>query len=212
MTDGPMRKPLLLFASPGALDDRADATGSRYVQMAQALASAADVLVAAPGETTPPARVQVVRYESQIALHALVHNCDIAVLPAALFERFPALVWAHARLVVDLHDGLVPQSPARRVGDFFLCRSEEERQAWLRMLFEHGRLSGASYRSRRGQDRFAAVVTSTSVEELRAYCASVLQETSSPWSTPRAALQAWRVLRQNGAATFLRVALAHLRG
>jgi len=216
-----MRNPLVLVASPVALDDRAHTSAARPAQIARALAAQADVILAAPHPAVAgDVGVRLIGYESERSLHALVDNCDVAVLPVALFERFPTLVWAHSRLVVDLHDGLAPASPGRRVGDFFLCGSAADRETWLRVLFEHGRLSARDYRQRDRLLRFAAVVESPAggqsawaqaTAPLRAYCASVRQETSTPWSTPRALTQAWRVFRRNGPGTFLRVALAHLK-
>src|SRR5207247_5686827 len=103
------------------------------------------------------------------ALRHLAEDADVVLLQGWVLARNPLLRTAGARLVVDLYDpfplehlamGEVEDQPRWlaswdevlgtlldqvRLGDFFLCASERQRDFWLGMLLALNRLNAGTY-------------------------------------------------------------------
>jgi glycosyltransferase involved in cell wall biosynthesis len=100
----------------------------------------------------------------------VAREADAIILQGTALEAFPWLARARGRLIVDLYDPFhlenlelyrhAPAGPAQnrlewdlrilvnqlRVGDFFLCATDRQRDYWLGMLSGAGRLGAADYR------------------------------------------------------------------
>ena len=142
--------------------------GIRYWELARHLGRHADVILAIPN--TPVIHgdtFRIVQYEPH-QLRALLGWCDVLV---AQGFRLPmsALYFTRKVLVIDLYDPLplelleqfrgVSTHRARltqryvaihlhhllRIGDFFLCAGERQRDFWLGMLAAAGRLNRFTY-------------------------------------------------------------------
>ena len=119
----------------------------RPLGLASGLASVAEVVVAAPAgrEGLPTAAVSV--YRSGAELARLADEADVVVVDEAALRATPALLPTGALLVVDLaHRTLL--GPATRTeladvlarGDAFLCATEPQRDGWLALLADAGRV------------------------------------------------------------------------
>jgi MoaA/NifB/PqqE/SkfB family radical SAM enzyme len=203
--------------------------------MASTLAASVRVRIGAPpncavGESPVP----IVEYESERRLRAIVDDSAMALVPRQLFQVFPSLLRATTRLIVDLGerpDGDDRSSPAIRVGDFFVCATEEARESWLRVLVASGRVSRRARRRgdlRRLIDVVAAGLTQPDVQSraqstvsewerlvdpLRLYCTSTSRRPPGwAWSPPTAVSRAVGVLREHGPLEFARRSIACLSG
>ncbi len=105
------------------------------------------------------------------SLAPLVAAADVILLPGDTAALFPQLAGVDAALVIDGYDPIVAEwlathahlplaeqaEPWRdrlarqavqfRLGDFFICASERQRDWWLGLLEAHGRINPATYRA-----------------------------------------------------------------
>jgi hypothetical protein len=133
--------PALLLVMPVASSDGIEGLHRRYLHIGRALMASARVLVAAPAASIlDPQGIRAVEYSSERSLRTLVDTQTIALIPGSLFEVFPSLERATARLIVDLSGRTAIGNAGLRAGDFFLCASEAEREWWLKVLTENGRI------------------------------------------------------------------------
>ncbi|MCC6192152.1 MAG: glycosyltransferase [Anaerolineales bacterium] len=168
----PARRPHLLIASNDVVATRMAGPGMRYLEMARALAADCDVTLAVPGETdfTEPG-LRLVRYDERRphSLPVLARNADVALVSGYMVEKFPDLSMLDTRLVVDLYDPfmlenlhyyvrepLAVQEGANthaisivnrlaRLGDFFICGSERQRDLWMGVLAANGRVNPRTF-------------------------------------------------------------------
>jgi glycosyltransferase involved in cell wall biosynthesis len=101
----------------------------------------------------------------------LIAAADVALLPSDFVARFPQLAEADAALIIDGYDPILAewlavyaqghleelrpawqnrfaqQSAPIRLGDFFICASERQRDWWLGQLEAHGRINPATYQA-----------------------------------------------------------------
>ncbi len=179
------RRPVLLVVSHDVVDRRMAGPGIRYLEMAKALAGPIDVVLAVPGETRLEVPgVPIVRYEESVpsSLQVLVDNADAAVVSGYMFAKFPFLAGTSTRLAVDLYDPLVLENlhyylddPVEaqdahnrtavevmnagiRLGDFFLCGTERQRDFWLGVLAANGRVNPRTHDHDRSLRRLIDVV------------------------------------------------------
>jgi glycosyltransferase involved in cell wall biosynthesis len=145
----------------------------RNVELARQLARAGnDVTLAVPVSTDlEDLPFRLIPYDpgDPTTLAAPAARADVVVLQGWVLERNPSLRTTGARLVVDLYDpfplehlatvaldGRPEQFPPWeevlgtllrqvRVGDFFLCASERQRDLWLGMLLSLSRINAATY-------------------------------------------------------------------
>jgi glycosyltransferase involved in cell wall biosynthesis len=145
----------------------------RASELARVLAGAGhEVTLAAPSRPQlPGAPFSLAAYDRR-ALRALAAAQDVIVLQGWALERFPGLARAGGAVAVDLYDPFALEllvllegrpAPEReqaqanalralrdqlRVGDFFMCASERQRDYWLGWLEALGRLNPRTH----GQD------------------------------------------------------------
>jgi GT2 family glycosyltransferase len=179
------RRPLLLLVSQDVVDHRMAGPGLRYLEMARALSKRVDAVVAIPNRTSLEVPgLHLVSYDEKdpASLQVLVENADAAVVSGYMFAKFGFLQRTATRLVVDLYDPLVLENlhyhlgqevdaqerlhgdavrvtnEGIRLGDFFLCGSERQRDFWLGVLAANGRVNPRTYRSDDSLRRLVDVV------------------------------------------------------
>ncbi|MEJ2598480.1 MAG: glycosyltransferase [Anaerolineales bacterium] len=156
--EGSQRLPHLLVVSNDIVDEKMAGPGMRYLEMARALKEKLDVTLAIPNETQlqiPGLRLARYWEERPASLQVLVDNCDVALVANYMVEKFPFLSTTRTRLVVDLYDptilenlhyylheplesqkalnlhGVNITNRLLRLGDFFICGNERQRDFWL---------------------------------------------------------------------------------
>ncbi len=169
------RPPHLLIVSHDVVGQKMAGTGMRYLEMARALSVSLDVTLALPAPTeldVPGLNIVTYQETRPASLQVLVENSDIALVSGYMVEKFPFLETTSTRLVVDLYDPMVlenlhyyldepPEAQqalnrhavdlmnrVTRLGDFFLCGNERQRDFWLGVLAANGRINPLTY----GQD------------------------------------------------------------
>lgn len=170
--DAKNRKPHLLIVSHDVVNQNMAGPGMRYFEMARALKDEIDVTLAIPNELNLKiAGMYIVRY-SEVqpgSLQILVENCDIALISGYMIDKFPFLQTSKTRLVVDLYDPMVLENlhyyidePLEsqqainyhavdimnrlvKIGDFFICGNERQRDFWLGVLAANGRINPKTF-------------------------------------------------------------------
>lgn len=166
----PATRVLLLSSDP--LRPELAGTGIRVVEMARVLSQYCQVTIAAHESADyaiEGVRTFAFRYDEPELIEHLVTAHDVIVLQGFLVTSFPFLTTTTRIVVVDLYDPFPlgnleffrvrsPQDGLTqhgidmqvlhyllRMGDFFLCASEEQRAYWLGALTVAGRLSPEAY-------------------------------------------------------------------
>ena len=166
------RRPHLLVISNDVVDEKMAGPGMRYLEMARALSDGLDVTLAIPSETKLQIpNLNLVRYweERPGSLQVLVENCDVALVSSYMVEKFPFLQTTHTRLVVDLYDptilenlhyylhepkeaqqalnrhGIDITNRLLKLGDFFICGNERQRDFWLGFLAANERINPLTF-------------------------------------------------------------------
>lgn len=167
------RRPHLLVVSHDIVDTKMGGVGMRYVEMARVLSADLDVTLAVPSETTfNLPNVPLVRYweERPASLQILVENSDVALISGYMIKKFPFLATTRARLVVDLYDPFFLENlhyylnepleaqailnhqaidianRLARIGDFFICGSERQRDFWMGVLAANERINPYTFK------------------------------------------------------------------
>ncbi len=167
------RKPHLLIISNDIVDEKMAGPGMRYLEMARTLNSdELTVTLAVPSETKLQIPgLKIVQYweERPASLRVLVENCDIALISGYMVEKFPFLHTTTRRLVVDLYDptilenlhyyleepidsqtalnrhGVAITNLSLRLGDYFICGNERQRDFWLGLLASNERVNPKNF-------------------------------------------------------------------
>lgn len=161
-------RPRLLIVSHDIVAEKMAGPGVRYLEIARTLAADLDVTLAAPGELTlqaPEIRLESYAFERPASLQRLVGENDVVLVSAYIIEKFPFLSSISQRLVVDLYDPFVLENlyyyqkeplPVQqnlnqhsvlltnqlaRLGDFFMCGNDRQRDYWLGVLTANGRVN-----------------------------------------------------------------------
>lgn len=169
----PHRKPSLLIVSNDIVDTKMAGPGMRYTEMAQALSSDLRVSLAIPNSTTITfPNVQVLTYRENVpeSLYVLIDNHDFALISGYMIRKFPSIKRTHTSLIVDLYDPFILENlyyysdqpideqvelnrqstlvinDLAKVGDFFICGHERQRDLWLGLLIANGRVNPLTYR------------------------------------------------------------------
>jgi len=167
-------RPKLLIISHDVIDEKLAGPGMRYLEMGRALSDASDVTIAIPGKSSldvPEIDLQEYRDGQPDSLKKIVVDCDIVLISSYLVERFPFLWRTQARIVVDFYDPFVLENlhyyldepyesqdilnqqsvvitnQLARIGDFFICGNERQRDYWLGVLTANGRVNPKNYRN-----------------------------------------------------------------
>ena len=165
-------RPHALIVSNDVVDVKMAGPGMRYLEMARALSDDVDVTLAVPSATelrVPGVRLVCYDEGQAGSLHVLVENSDVAVVSGYMVDKFPFLQQTHTRLVVDLYDPFVLENlhyhvnesqadqdmlnqravdvtnRLARLGDFFICGSERQRDLWMGVLTANGRINPRTF-------------------------------------------------------------------
>lgn len=163
----------LLIISHDVIDEKMAGPGMRYLEMGKALSGDLQVTIAVPAETKlvlPEVDLKAYRDDHPEYLKNLVDKCDVLLISSFLAERFPFLSNTNARIVVDFYDPFVLENlhyyfdeppenqhylnqqsveitnKLARIGDFFICGNERQRDYWLGVLTANGRVNPENYR------------------------------------------------------------------
>lgn len=166
------RSPHLLIVSHDVVDVKIAGPGMRYLEIARALSKDLDVTLAIPSETTLNIPgVRMVRYweDRPGSLQVLVENSDVVLVSGYMVEKFPFLESTHTRLVVDFYDPLALENlhyylrepiesqeslndqvveitnRLAKIGDFFICGNERQRDYWMGVLSANGRTNPKNF-------------------------------------------------------------------
>ena len=162
----------LLIISHDIVGSAMAGPGIRYYQLARALAPHVPVTLAAPNPPDPALAqgFSIVEYRRRdyASLAPYVTETDICLFASDVADELPQLAEAGRYLVVDGYDPLMAEwlalshhLPAEqrrrewqrrmvelarqyRMGDFFVCASERQRDWWLGQLEASGRLNPAT--------------------------------------------------------------------
>ncbi|NLG71357.1 MAG: glycosyltransferase [Chloroflexi bacterium] len=167
-------RPHLLIVSNDIIDEKMAGPGMRYLEMAQALKKDLDITLAVPAETSLKIPgLNLVRYwETRPgSLQVLVENSDIALVSGYMGEKFPFLRTTATRLIVDLYDptilenlhyylhepmeaqqalnrhGINITNNLLKLGDFFICGNERQRDYWLGFLTANERINPLTFKA-----------------------------------------------------------------
>jgi len=144
----------------------------RCVEMAKALGQDHSVVLAVPesGKADLPQipSISIAVYDNS-SLPDLVAKCDVVVIFGYLVRKFPFLEEIDKPTVVDIYDPFVLENleihrceeikqrvethffdlgilnQLLRIGDFFICASEKQRDFWLGLLTALGRINPLTY-------------------------------------------------------------------
>jgi MoaA/NifB/PqqE/SkfB family radical SAM enzyme len=212
---------LLFVISPHTRDGLAQSQAARYLRMGRALMASARVALACPSNDVPLVPgIDRKSYTSERQLRALVDDAVVAVVPGDLFATYPSIARTTSRLVMDTSHCPTVHNEALRVGEFFLCASEVERERCLRRLIASGRVSGMRTQGdlRRlvdvlDVDRLEQAGDGAEVERvvdpLRLYCtSSARQPRGWAWAPPSIVSRARRVVAEDG----IRVLVSRIAG
>ncbi len=166
-------QPRLLIVSHDLVDTKMAGPGMRYLEMARALQRLGlEVTLAIPGITSlEQSEVPLVSYDETRpdGLRVLVENNEITLISGYLIKKFPFLEQSRSSLVVDLYDPIVLENlhyylkePLKsqevmnnqavsvtnalaRVGDFFICGNERQRDYWIGLLTANRRVNPRNF-------------------------------------------------------------------
>lgn len=169
---GAARTTQVLVVSSDPLYENLAGPGIRAVEMARYLSGSCHVTLAAPdrAEVEIP-DVACVRFQrhDQEALQVLASHAEVIIVQGMTLWHYPVLKSLNKILVIDLYDPFhlenlqihtkqarefAPERAAAdveaindqlRVGDFFICASERQRDFWLGALGSIGRLIPEAY-------------------------------------------------------------------
>jgi GT2 family glycosyltransferase len=162
----------LLIISHEIVNKKMAGPGMRYLEMARALNSDLDVTLAIPAETDLKiSDLRIVCYdpEKSKSLKTFVDDSDVTLISGYMVEKYPFLETTTTRLVVDLYDPMVlenlhyylsePMTIQKaynqraveimnrlvRLGDFFICGNDRQRDFWLGVLTSNGRVNPLTF-------------------------------------------------------------------
>jgi glycosyltransferase involved in cell wall biosynthesis len=162
----------LLIVSQDLVNSKMAGPGIRYLEMAKCLSHELDVTLAVPAETSLKfPEINILRYfeDRPESLQLLVENADIVLISGYMILKFPFLANCKQRLVVDLYDPIVfenlhyfqdePQinqdnqnkqavnvtNSLAKIGDFFICGNERQRDLWMGVLMANGRINPKTF-------------------------------------------------------------------
>jgi glycosyltransferase involved in cell wall biosynthesis len=171
----PTQQPRLLIISHDVVAREMAGPGIRYFHLAQVLAAHTPTTLAIPNKLADPlvSTAPIVSYTRRnwATLAPLVAQAEICLLPSDIASDFPQLGQTPASLIIDGYDPLLAEwlaihahveleeltgfwrerlaelTAQFRLGDFYICASERQRDWWLGQLEAHGRINPATYRA-----------------------------------------------------------------
>ncbi|HXF60559.1 MAG TPA: hypothetical protein VNK95_03010, partial [Caldilineaceae bacterium] len=168
------QRPHLVLFSHDVIGPKMAGPGIRYFHLARVLAAQMPVTLAAPGAApadlgTVPFAVAAFRENHWPDVQRLAAQASVILAPSDLVGLFPQLGDGPAPLVIDGYDPLLSEWLAMhhhlplaeqhrlwqtrlahhavqfRVGDFYICASERQRDWWIGQLEAQGRINPATY-------------------------------------------------------------------
>jgi GT2 family glycosyltransferase/glycosyltransferase involved in cell wall biosynthesis len=164
----------LLIISPDSVNMNMGGVGIRYWELANVLAKTTQVTLAVPNETALVPQgfaIQTYKPGDEDTLKPLVSVADIILLSGFIVYHHPFLRDVSKFIIVDLYDPTVLENLERfsarpmdeqnglhqlgvtaynelfKLGDFFVCASEKQRDYWLGALSSANRVNPAAYRT-----------------------------------------------------------------
>ncbi len=158
----------VLVVSHDVLGERMAGPAIRAVELSRVLAEEHDVTLAGPNDCSVDLGLRTVKYMHP-DLPGLAAAADVAIVGGLTVALCPALAQAGVPLVVDVYAPFTLENlqlfssrdmPVRiddsegllralllqlRLGDYFLCASEKQRDFWMGMLHAAGRLNPHNY-------------------------------------------------------------------
>ncbi|MDO8736376.1 MAG: hypothetical protein Q7K29_04760 [Thermoleophilia bacterium] len=138
LTNSPLTSRVLVVCSKAPGPD--GAPGDRCWLLAEALASAHDVILALPRVTQLFHEDFAVVYYNARNVGLVAHDSDVVVCDSEALESHARLVEAGKPVAVDVA-GIDAMTDALAAADFYICQSGEERGRWLQYLKDAGRVN-----------------------------------------------------------------------
>jgi GT2 family glycosyltransferase len=166
-------RPHLLIVSNDIVDKKMAGPGMRYFEMARILSKDFSVTLAIPNKTEvdiPDANIVQYKEEHPNELRILTQYCDVALFSSHIAGKCPFLSQVDQRIIIDLYDPIVLENlhyylnetsssqqllnqqsvelinNLVKIGDFFICGNERQRDYWLGVLTANGRINPESYK------------------------------------------------------------------
>lgn len=163
----------ILIISTDPLYENLTGIGLRALEMARCLGQYCYVTLAAPERadiSVPDVQCVAFQRDDQVTVRQLASESEVIIFQGYSLLRYPGIGELNKILVADLYDPyyleglelfsrkeadlahamacstLDTLNQQLRVGDFFLCASERQRDFWLGMLTSQGRLTPDGYR------------------------------------------------------------------
>jgi glycosyltransferase involved in cell wall biosynthesis len=157
-----------LIVSTEIIDTKLAGPGMRYLEMARTLRDDVDVTLALPGSTSlSEPGISLARYSDArpTDFRKLLEAHDVVLVTAFTLNKFPFLSQVQTRFVIDLYDPFIFENfyyyldeplaiqtdinsqavnllnQVARLGDFFICGSERQRDLWIGLLVANGRIN-----------------------------------------------------------------------
>jgi GT2 family glycosyltransferase/glycosyltransferase involved in cell wall biosynthesis len=158
----------ILIVSNDIVGSKMAGTGMRYLEIARALSEWAEVTLAVPAPSTlnEPA-IRIVAYDENCpeSLQVLVDNHEQSLVSGYMALKFPFLEKTRTKLIVDLYDPFFLENyyyytdlpieeqenhnqvaiqvvnRLAKMGDYFICGNERQRDLWLGVLAANGRIN-----------------------------------------------------------------------
>lgn len=158
----------VLVVSHDVLGERMAGPAIRAVELSRVLAEEHDVTLAAPNDCAVNLGLRTVRF-THPGLPALAAVADVVIVGGLTLALCPALAQVGVPLVVDIYDPFTLENlqlfssremPVRiddsegllralllqlRLGDYYVCASEKQRDFWMGVLHAAGRLNPHTY-------------------------------------------------------------------
>jgi GT2 family glycosyltransferase len=165
-------RPKLLIISHDLVDEKMAGPGMRYLEMSKALSEDLQVTLAIPSKTTliVPS-ISLVDYEPQQSqsLKDICIDQDFILISSYLIDKHPFIWNIPAKVIVDLYDPFVLENlhyyqeesidaqmilheqsveltnQLAKIGDFFICGNERQKDYWMGVLTANGRVNPLNY-------------------------------------------------------------------
>jgi GT2 family glycosyltransferase/glycosyltransferase involved in cell wall biosynthesis len=165
-------RPKFLIISHDVIDEKMAGPGMRYLEMGIALSDKLDVTIAIPARTSLHVpEIKLVEYQENRpnTLERLVEDSPVVLITSFLIDRYQFLKHTNARIVVDLYNPFVLENlhyywneplgsqenlnkqsvditnQLARIGDFFICGNERQRDYWLGVLTANDRINPLNF-------------------------------------------------------------------
>ncbi|MBN1537121.1 MAG: glycosyltransferase [Anaerolineales bacterium] len=158
----------ILIVSHDIIASKMAGTGVRYLEIARALSEWAEVTLAVPQPSNlEEPSIKIVAYDESIpeSLQVLVENHEQSLISGYMALKFPFLEKIKTKLIVDLYDPFFLENfyyytdlpmeeqekhnqvaiqvvnKLAKMGDYFICGNERQRDLWLGVLSANGRVN-----------------------------------------------------------------------